>query len=112
MGSPDLSGLARHIDAHLEVVNANVSQALKHIAVVSGQVETVAQQQTATHDRLEGLYAEFQEFIATDARQKERQFAATRVIEVRQELEKRFGHYAEVRRHTTGILQATDVGIV
>lgn len=110
--SIDLSPLIRHIDNNLEVVNSNITQAIHHIAVVGGQVETVAQQQADTRERLEELYAEFQEFVAADTRQKERQFAATRVIEVRQELEKRFGHYAEVRRHTTGILQATDVAIV
>jgi hypothetical protein len=112
---PVLRGIEQSIDtlnSNLSVVNGNISQVAHNVAVVGGQVETVAQQQADTRERLEELYAEFQEFVAADTRQKERQFAATRVIEVRQELEKRFGHYAEVRRHTTGILQATDVAIV
>jgi hypothetical protein len=111
----DLGPILRAIDSldsNLSVVNGNINQVARDVATVGNNVEVVAQQQAATHDRLEELYAEFQEFVAADARQKERQFAATRVIEVRQELDKRFGHYAEVRRHTTGILQAADVAIV
>lgn len=38
--------------------------------------------------------------------------AETRVVKIRQELDKKFGHYDIVRRMTTGILQATDIGIV
>lgn len=111
-GGIDLGPLIRHIDRNMEVVNNNIGQAVQQIAIVSNQVDTVAQQQADARQRLEELYAEFNEFVATDARQKERQFAATRVIEVRQELEKRFGHYDEVRRHATGILQAADAAIV
>ena len=112
---PVLRDIGRSIDtlnSNLSVVNGNISQVAHDVTVVGGQVETVAQQQADTRERLEELYVEFQEFVAADTRQKERQFAATRVIEVRQELEKKFGHYDEVRRHTTGILQATDVAIV
>ena len=111
----DLGPVLRAIEnlgSNLSTVNGNIRQVAHDVATVGNNVEVVAQQQADTKERLEGLYSEFQEFVAADARQKERQFAATRVIEVRQELEKRFGHYAEVRRHTTGILQATDVAIV
>src|ERR1035441_3444470 len=111
----DLGPILRAIDnlgSNLSVVNGNIQQVAHDVATVGNNVEVVAQQQADTKERLEELYAEFQEFVAADTRQKERQFAATRVIEVRQELDKRFGHYAEVRRHTTGILQAADVAIV
>src|SRR6266404_1281552 len=109
---PDYSGVLRGIQENLAVVNSNVGRAVQHIGAVSEQVEIVAHEQANTRQRLEELYTEFQEFVATDARQKERQFAATRIIEVRQELDKKYGHYDEVRRHTTGILQASDLSIV
>jgi hypothetical protein len=109
---PDYSRALGQINANLQVVSSQVEQATHNINVVSGQVETVAREQTVTRGRLEELYAEFQEFVAADARQKERQFAATRIIEVRQEVQKRFGHYDEVRRHTTGVLQASDLALV
>lgn len=109
---PDYSRVLSQIGSNLQVVSSQVEQATQHIAVVSGQVETVAHQQAATHDRLEALYVEFMEFRAVDARQKRLQLASTQIIEVRQELDKRFGHYDEVRNHATGILQATDAGIV
>ena len=38
--------------------------------------------------------------------------AETRLVKIRQELEKKYGHYDIVRRTTTGILQADDIGIV
>ena len=85
----DLGPILRAIDnlgSNLSVVNGNLRQVAHDVATVGNNVEVVAQQQADTKDRLEGLYAEFQEFVAADARQKERQFAATRIIEVRQEI--------------------------
>ena len=38
--------------------------------------------------------------------------AKTRIVKIRQESEKRFGHYDTVRRHTTGIIQACELGII
>ncbi|HKG13377.1 MAG TPA: hypothetical protein VKB12_08555 [Pyrinomonadaceae bacterium] len=96
-----LNDIAHRVDA----VNSNVS-------AMDGKVEFVARQQETTRRRLDELFEEFEKFRAADLKHKEKQYAATRIIEVRQEIEKRFGHYAEVRRTTTGILQATDVAIV
>ena len=108
----DYRPLFRQLDRNLDVVNDNVSRVSEMVALVGSQVETVAQEQEDTKEQLKRFYDEFLGFVASDLRQKERQFAATRTIEVRQELERRFGHYVEVRRTTTGILQATDVAIV
>lgn len=38
--------------------------------------------------------------------------AETRLVKIRQEIENKYGHYDIVRRTTTGILQADDLGIV
>lgn len=104
----DLSPIVRsinHLSDNLQVVNNNV-------AVVDSKVEVVAQQQVMTVERIDELYNEFAQFVAADIKHKQLQLAATRIIEVRQEIERKFGHYSEVRRITTGILQATDAAIV
>jgi hypothetical protein len=102
-----------------EVVSIDFSPVLRglqvlqeDISVVGRQVVTVAQQNEQTRDRLEQFYQEFLAYIAADNLRTELQLAETRLVKIRQELEQRFGHYAEVRRRATGILQATDVAIV
>jgi hypothetical protein len=99
--SIDLSPVIRG----LEVVNDNVARVKQQVLVVSQQGEH-------TRDRLEQLYQEFVAFVAADALRTELQLAETRSVKVRQELDQRFGHYSDVRRRVTGILQATDVAIV
>lgn len=108
----DLSPIVRSINHLAENLQQNIQVVNSNIAVVDEKVETVAQLQSATQDKLDQLYEEFSSFVKADAKQKERQFAQTRLIEIKQDIEKRFGHYDEVRRTTTGILQATDVAIV
>jgi hypothetical protein len=99
--SVDLSPVIRG----LEVVNDNVAR-------VNQQVFLVTQQGEQTRSRLEQLYQEFVAYVSADALRTELQLAETRLVKVRQELDQRFGHYSDVRRRVTGILQATDVAIV
>lgn len=99
--SVDLSPVLRG----LEVVNDNVAR-------VNQQVFVVSQQGEQTRSRLEQLYQEFVAYVTVDALRTELQLAETRLVKVRQELDQRFGHYSDVRRRVTGILQATDVAIV
>jgi len=94
-----------HIQRNIEVVNSNLE-------VVHGRVEFVAGEQKLTKDRLERLHSEFADFVAADRKDKARQFAATELVRVQQEIEQNFGHHDVVRRTTTGILQATDVQII
>jgi hypothetical protein len=110
--SVDFSSLYRHIDNRMAEVHRTMDHVAQAVASVSGQVENVSQQQEITKQEIKQLGDEFQAFLAADLRQKERQFAATRVIEVRQALEKQFGHNDEVRRTATGLLQATDAALV
>jgi hypothetical protein len=72
----------------------------------------VYRQQELTKDRLDDLHQQFQEFVAADRKDKQKQFAATEIVRVRQEIEQRFGHHEIVRRTTTGILQATDLQMI
>ena len=51
-------------------------------------------------------------FVSAQVRANRLGQAETRLVKIRQELEKKYGHYDLVRRTTTGILQADDLGIV
>jgi len=104
----DLAAVHTHIsrlERNIEVVNTNVG-------AVSEQVVAVYQQQELTKDRLDDLHQQFQEFVAADRKDKQKQFAATEIVRVRQEIEQKFGHHDVVRRTTTGILQATDLQMI
>jgi hypothetical protein len=101
----DLSPVLRSIENVAQVLGSN-------IAVVDGKVEVLVEEAEATKNKLDSLYTEFSEFVVADRKAKELQKALTEIVRVRQELEKHFGHYDEVRRTTLGILQASDVGLV
>src|SRR4051794_13842188 len=106
--SIDITPIARSLDA----LSHNIQVVNRHIEVVDGKVSEVAQRQHDTRQALDVFYDEFREFVARDAREKALQLASTNIIEVRQELETRFGHYAELRRMATGILESLDAGLV
>jgi hypothetical protein len=93
------------------ILNA-LSTVRQDIGTVSGQVEGVERQVVTTRTELAQLEQLVRDFIAADMKAKELQLAETRQVKVRQELETRFGHYAQVRRQATGILQAADISIV
>jgi hypothetical protein len=99
------------VDA-INVVNRNMGVVAQQIDAVGTRVDAVAQEQADTRQRVEQLYEEFQDYVEKDQWANEVSTARQELTLIRQELETKFGHYAEVRRHTTGILQAVDVGIV
>lgn len=95
----------KYLSNAVSTINGNMAQLDNNINAVNSNVALV-------DDKLEDLYTKFNEFIQNDAKVKEIQLAETRMVKVRQEIEKKFGHYDELRRHTTGILQAVDTGII
>lgn len=97
----DLSRIADRLNAlnqSVSIVNSNVSIVDQHVDAVQGDLDT--------------LKAEFHQFVHQQTLANREQLAETRLVKLRQELEKKFGHYDIVRRMTTGILQATDLGII
>lgn len=82
------------------------------ISEVSSRIETVDDKVDEIASDLHELSAQFHSFLDTYSQNTELQLAETRINTVRQRIEKEFGHYAEVRRHTTGILQAMDTALV
>lgn len=79
---------------------------------VSAQVDAVDTAVSVTRGELSDLQQQFKAFELRYERATEVGLAETRLVKVRQELERSFGHHGDVRRAATGVLQATDVSIV
>ncbi len=97
----DLSGITSELAAihgNLDVLDSNIHILHNNIGYVNDEVAKLAQQ--------------FQDFVVKDIMGKRLLQAETKLVKIRQELEKKYGHYDIVRRTTTGILQADDLGIV
>ena len=97
----DLSAIANNLSAihdKINTVNANVQQVDSHVDSVESD--------------LAALRSDFDAFVNHQILDNRKQLAETRLVKIRQELDKKFGHYDIVRRTTTGILQATDLGII
>ena len=98
--------------ADLSRIENNLAIVFNNLDILDGRVQQVSNNVNFVSDELSKLARNFHEYVEVAARQTERQLAETRLIKIRQELETKFGHYAEIRRTTTGVLQADDLGIV
>lgn len=95
----------RNINNNLGTLNNNIEVIDKHVGNVDSNVRVV-------YDEVGALARDFHDFVQLQVRANALSKAQQRIIQIRQEMEKRFGHYDIVRRTTTGILQADDIGIV
>lgn len=100
-----VANLVSQLGRAIETVDSNVRE-------VEGHVERISAQQNSLSQELNALRQQMQQFMDADRMQKAVQLAETRVVKVRQELDTRYGHYREVRRRATGILQALDAALV
>jgi hypothetical protein len=100
------------LERKISTVNNNISVVNATLDKVDDKVSTVQQLQADTRNELSQLSDAFAAFLAEYRRKTDWQLAQTKVVEVRQKLEKEFGYYDEVRRTATGLLQASDLGIV
>lgn len=98
--------------ADLSAIERNLNLIFQQLDVVNGNVATVDNNVRVIYDEVGALANEFKAFIQLYEQKEALALAETRLIKIRQELETKFGHYAEVRRTTTGILQADDLGII
>lgn len=104
----DLSPILRALDT----INNNVVTVNSNIGILSDIQKELAYKQDVMEAELKQLIDEFTEFVALDMKHKNLQLAETRLGNLRQELQIKFGYYAEIRRMATGILQGIDTGIV
>ena len=95
----------RTISNGLTTINNNIEVVDKDVHHVDGNLKVV-------YSEIESLAQEFREFVKIQLKANAKANSQARLIQIRQEMEKRFGHYDIVRRTTTGILQADDLGII
>lgn len=98
--------------ADLRTIENNLNAIAGRLDNVESNVQTVNSNVKIVYDDLNALAREFKQYVMQAERQHNLTVAETRLIKVRQELETKFGHYGEIRRTMTGILQADDLGIV
>lgn len=100
------------IERSLDNIDSNISTLNDNLGVVDSHVDQVNSNVKVIYDEVETLAREFRDFVQLQVQMHEKSNSQQRLIQIHQELEKRFGHYDIVRRTTTGILQADDLGIV
>ncbi len=98
--------------ANLCAIENSLTAIGNNLQAIDNNVEQVNDNVKIVYDELGALARDFHSFVQIQLRANALSKAQQRVIQIRQELEKRFGHYDIVRRTTTGILQADDLGIV
>lgn len=98
--------------ANLSIIENNLNAIHNDLEVVNSGVGTVNENVKVVYDQIGQLAQDFHSFVDIQLRSNAKANAQQRLIQIRQEMEKRFGHYDVVRRTTTGILQADDLGIV
>lgn len=101
IATADLSSIESSLSAieyNLDSINSNVDTVNDNVKIIYNQVDT--------------LTKDFHDFIEVQYRANKKQVAHTELVRIRQELEKKYGHYDLVRRTTIGILQADDLGII
>ena len=100
------------IERSLSNINSNIGTLNDGLGIVDNHVDQVKSNVQIVYSEVEALAREFRDFVQLQIKANAKSNAQQRLIQIRQELEKRFGHYDLVRRTTTGILQADDLGIV
>lgn len=100
------------IESSLRAINSNLGTLNSNLEVVDNHVDQVNGNVKVVYDEIGALARDFRNFVQLQVRANALSKAQQRIIQIRQEMEKRFGHYDIVRRTTTGILQADDLGIV
>lgn len=98
--------------ASLRYIERNLDSIHGDLQAVDSNVETVDENVRVIYDEVSALANEFHDFVQLQIKANRLGQAHTKIVAIRQELEEKFGHYGIVRRTTTGILQADDLGIV
>ena len=100
------------IENGLRAINNNLGTLNNNLEVIDNNVDNVNNNVKVVYDKVGALARDFHDFVQLQISENNLMKAQQRIIQIRQEIEKRFGHYDIVRRNTTGILQADDLGIV
>lgn len=98
--------------ADLSFINNALRSIKADMAGVQSELGTLNLKQDQIESELEKLAGSFADFVEADLKHKALQLAETRQGNLKQDLQIKFGYYAEVRRMATGIVQAVDTGVV
>lgn len=90
----------------------DVSELKQEMHQVHNKVDTISDDLSVAKDDLAQLNRQFQEFMKDRIRAEALSQATTELVRVRQEIEKEFGEYGQVRKTMLGVLQATDLALV
>lgn len=108
----DYGPALREISKSISVMFDEIRDVERSVDRLTGDVGTVQRDLNSTHEDLRKLRAAFNEFVAQTERNAAIQRAETKLGNLKDELDRQFGHYAVVRRTSIGTLQAFDVGNV
>lgn len=98
--------------ANLSYIERNLKAINGAIGALESDIDTVNENVKVVYNEIGALARDFYAFVDLQVKANSKSNSQQRLIQIRQEMEKRFGRYDEVRDHTTGILQANDLGIV
>lgn len=98
--------------ANLNAIENNLSTIHNNIDAMNGMISTVDGNVQVVYQELAELAKEFHDYVQLANKQHKVELAETRLVKIRQEIEKKFGHYGEIRRTATGVLQADDLEII
>ncbi|WP_297245817.1 hypothetical protein [uncultured Brachyspira sp.] len=105
--------------ANLSAIEANLAAISERVYHISSIVNNVDDRVIQVDGKVDNFYSEFinlrdefEEFVGESRRIAALADAKQSIMILKQEIEENFGYYDEVRRHTVGILNANDVGIV
>lgn len=98
--------------ADLSVINSALRSISSDMSGVHSELGTLNFKQDQLESELVKLADAFADFVEADLKHKALQLAETRQGNLKQDLQIKFGYYAEVRRMATGILQGVDTGVV
>lgn len=98
--------------ADLTIINNALRSISSDMKGVHSELGTLNFKQDQLESELVKLADSFSDFVEADLKHKALQLAETRQGNLKQDLQIKFGYYAEVRRMATGILQGVDTGVI
>lgn len=98
--------------ADLSGIYTNLRNISIEVQNVQSGLGTVNNNVAITASKLDQLTNEFHRYVAEQGRANRLNQAETRLVQIRQEIKQKFGHYDSVRRTAIGILQADDLALV
>ncbi|WP_123924578.1 MULTISPECIES: hypothetical protein [unclassified Flavobacterium] len=98
--------------ADLSIINSALRSISSDMKGVHSELGTLNFKQDQLESELVKLADSFADFVEADIKHKSLQLAETRQGNLKQDLQIKFGYYADVRRMATGILQGVDTGVI